>query len=81
MWVKLDKDIIAHDNEACIFFTTMTGFTADKFMQAMEEKRSRCRNCGKTTFHCDRGFPGEHLVICDKCGQIIDTDFCEAEII
>lgn len=62
-------------------FERLTGFTPDLLEKAYRKSISRCRKCGCKRLESQSGFPGEELIVCSRCGEIITTEFHESEII
>jgi len=65
-------------------FAACVGITPERAERVHRSKRDRAvrqHPCGTRHLRWMDGFPGEHLLICDKCQAVLDSTFCEAEII
>ena len=60
-------------------FEKFVGFTTTQLERIYTKRMSRCK-CGSKSFTSVRGFPGEHLIVCDHCGDIKTDYFCMSEI-
>lgn len=79
---KIKLDVIEKVEQAWRDETVeqLTGWTLAQIGRINSKLRSRCR-CGSRTFSSTPGYPGETFVVCDSCGRIHDSIFCESEII
>lgn len=82
VYLKVNKQIVAHGRNSRHLFKSMTGFENEKsFMKAYNKIRSRCPRCHGKRFEWQSGYPGESLKICLDCKEIVDSSFNEFEII
>jgi hypothetical protein len=75
--VQLDY---ATGGNAVDLFRCYTGLTPVQAVRAWYKRRARCK-CGWRQFRWERGYPGETLQVCTRCGNVVDTDFDESAII
>lgn len=76
-----NKEIIAEDREAYIEFEKATGIPINKFEAYLEKiKLSRFKSCCRKKAVWMNGYPGEHLLVCPVCEQILDVDIRLGEI-
>ena len=61
-------------------FEALTGLSKRTIERALERKSSKCSRCGSKQSSWVQGYPGEHLLQCDNCGVIMDSDFYLGEI-
>lgn len=64
-----------------IKFRACTGYSLIQLERIARKLKERCRKCGGKDRHHERGMPGEHLAVCDNCGNIVGGYFSESEII
>lgn len=68
-----NKEVIADGRQAYIEFEKATGMSVDDFYKYTEKiKFSKFKPCCKKKAVWERGFPGEHLLICPVCNQVLD---------
>ena len=56
-------------------FIKLVGFTPEQIERIHRRLRARCSHCGGKRFINVPGFPGETLVVCESCNQIVDGTF------
>lgn len=61
-------------------FEAIAGLPYHRLVDAYHEARSRCR-CGGRATVSERGYPGETFNCCERCGEIVSSDFDESAII
>lgn len=62
-------------------FEDVAGFEIGKFEEYLNEIDSRNRRCcDKPRLEWVHGFPGEHLLICQTCHKIVDSQFVRSEV-
>lgn len=73
-----------YDNPKDIFdkvLLDVTGFTEAQLRRFHRKASSRCPEGGYHDTESVRGYPGESLEICCKCGKVVDSYFNEGAII
>lgn len=61
-------------------FVSITGYTPEQLRRFVDRAHSRCRSCGGQRTRSERGHPGETLLVCDRCGDIVGTRFNRSAI-
>jgi len=67
-------------------FEEVTGWDITKFVDFIEEldKESSefesCPKCGSESIEWTEGFPGESVLMCQSCKEVLDSRFCEEQI-
>ena len=59
----------------------ITPKTAEKAYHNLKSKNIRSHACGYKHLEWVAGYPGETLLCCQKCGDTLDSEFNESEII
>ena len=79
---KLSK-LRAEFKEAYQLFEEATGMDPKKAEQLAYrlENPTRCKKCGRKKMKWEPGYPGEYLLLCEKCHNINSSGFNESEII
>ena len=82
-YLKVDDSIIDHGDYETLLrrFVQLTGIDPHQ-VEKYHEKRplGKCSKGGKHQATWEHGHPGEHLLICQKCGEILDSRFVRSEI-
>lgn len=79
-YIKVDGDRLNLVNDVHETFYELTGLTVKMFEKAYYKIREKCPICGCIRFNSFRGYPGEYLTVCSKCGNTIEVNFCKGEI-
>ena len=78
-WTKLDGDLVDDvTGEAKIAFERLTGVTPDVAEQTyykLKHRRTARHSCGTKHLRWQAGYPGEELLMCEKCGDVLDSTF------
>jgi hypothetical protein len=83
-FIKVNKVKVAKTYKECESWLLQNKNTKlEDLIQEIEDalhqpKPCKC-GCKEATWRS--GFPGEHLLICDNCKDVLDSEFCESEII
>jgi hypothetical protein len=62
-------------------FEKLVGLSLEDIEKYSDRATSKCRKCSGRSFHGERGYPGEHFVVCDSCGEIMGSSFHPSEIV
>lgn len=76
-WVRVDANNIDR-TESRETFRRLAGITpeaAQKAAREFRDRRVRYHPCGPKHLHWVSGYPGEELLHCDQCNNIIDSSF------
>ena len=65
---------------AVALFEELTGLKSRNLEAIWRNIHYRCRKCGSRDSRQERGYPGEWLNVCVRCGTIISTDSVLSEI-
>jgi hypothetical protein len=85
IWVSIDS--VKFGGPRCTekglyrLFEDAVGVTIPVLEKAFQRYHSRCKKCGKTRLIGSRGYPGETLWLCAKCGDVVSCDFDESAVI
>lgn len=71
-WVK-SGSITAESKDAADFLM-LTGYSPDELLDWVKRARNRPHSCGNRFLYTVQGYPGESLLICHKCGEIVDSE-------
>lgn len=72
VYVKDNNKILAHEEEAENIFEQLTGFTPDLFEKSYDKIKYTCNKCGnRRFFEPVSGHPGETLLLCCNCNNIV----------
>lgn len=63
-----------------LVFVSLTGYAPEQLRRFVDRAQSRCRSCGGQRTRSERGHPGETLLVCDRCGDIVGTRFNRSAI-
>jgi hypothetical protein len=82
-WVKVDGRRVADDESSQQVFEREVGVSLSSLERAYERLHNpgRCTSCGGKELDTVDGFPGETLVTCARCGEVVSCDFDESAII
>jgi hypothetical protein len=84
-FLKVDGEkVMSGDYSKCVLkFEQLTGLNEYSFMRAYDRlnRIDKCPNCNCRSFMWVQGFPGERLLMCNKCHEIIDSEFIQSQII
>lgn len=89
-WCKVEctdgkKYEINNLEEASILFKLETGLTPDEaeslYYQIDARKNKQCQKCGSHKVEWQDGYPGEELLVCGKCGEVVNCHFDESAVI
>ena len=69
------------EQEAIDFFARMTGLTPVQWLRTEMRLSKKCPLCGAKGYHLVDGYPGEEMIICDGCENVIGNNFNDAAII
>lgn len=69
-----NKEYISKGFKAYADFEEATGIQAKHFSKYLDKiKYSRFKDCCKKKATWMKGYPGEHLLVCPVCNQVLDT--------
>lgn len=76
-----NKEYISEGCKAYADFEEATGIQAKHFSKYLNRiKYSRFKDCCKKKSTWMKGHPGEYLLVCPVCNQVLDTVVCLGEI-
>lgn len=61
-------------------WTGLSFDTANRTLLAIPGRRRNKHPCGAKYLNWEAGFPGERLLTCQKCGEILDSRFNRQEV-
>lgn len=77
----INKEYISEGCKAYTDFEEATGIPPKYFSKYLDKiKYSRFKDCCKKKSTWMKGHPGEYLLVCPVCNQVLDTVECLAEI-
>lgn len=76
-WYEATRD----EDRAKSIFRELVGCTFDQAVKLRYryDNRSKC-HCGSRKVHLVKGLPGEELLLCSKCGEVVASSFDIAEV-
>lgn len=78
-----NETIISRNYDKCAEkFKELTGLDERMFLRAYDRINTvtRCPECGSKSFEWVQGYPGEELLICTKCREVVGSNFNESQI-
>lgn len=80
-WIKVGKRLLNNSPTARQEFERYSGgFTPEQIELFHERISSRCE-CGSRQTRSERGYPGETLNVCVKCGNVVSGEFNKSAVI
>jgi hypothetical protein len=83
IWAETEAGVKCRELEALALFERCAGITlhaAERAVRALQARRYRRHKCGLTYLESVSGYPGEHLTVCGRCGEVIDYHFNIGEV-
>jgi len=92
-WVEVNGDKIDHssiqswgdryeEGSAMLLtlFENLTGVAPKNFQKYLDQIQSHKKCCSKPVWNWERGYPGEYLLVCQNCHEIVDHQFRLSEV-
>jgi len=83
LWIKTaDKETTYREyDEMIVDLVTILGFDPWAKIEEYQDRPKECKcKSGEQELEWIDGYPGEHFLMCKKCKEIVDTEFCLSEI-